>query len=291
MRASFWKPIIGCQLLLPLVVIDQADAAEIDLQPALVFHASFDGGYAANLAGGSGSIYTAETLARKQVRKGNHRSDVTIARGIGRYGDALRFGGVAKQVLFYRADELPYRDQNWSGTVSFWLRLDPDKDLEPGFSDPIQLTEKKWNDAAMFVDFDKELPRSFRLGVFSNYEKWNPNNTPWDQIPETQRPLVTVEQPPFSRQAWTHVLFTFDNVNPSDNAVGSSSLYLNGQQIGTLTRRLYLQWDVSQAAIMLGIQYIGDFDDLAIFNRALSAAEVAHLYQLPNGASDIGARE
>ena len=38
---------------------------------------------------------------------------------------------------------------------------------------------------------------------------------------------------------------------------------------------------------MIGILYIGDFDDLAIFNRALTAEEVLHLRNLPRGVSGI----
>ena len=34
---------------------------------------------------------------------------------------------------------LNYNDRNWSATVSVWLRLDPDKDLEPGYCDPVQI--------------------------------------------------------------------------------------------------------------------------------------------------------
>jgi hypothetical protein len=34
---------------------------------------------------------------------------------------------------------------------------------------------------------------------------------------------------------------------------------------------------------MLGIAYTGDFDELAIFNRALSDAEITTVYELPAG--------
>ncbi len=38
---------------------------------------------------------------------------------------------------------------------------------------------------------------------------------------------------------------------------------------------------------MLGLLYIGDFDDLTVFSKALTPAEIQHLYHLPGGASDI----
>ena len=49
-----------------------------------------------------------------------------------------------------------------------------------------------------------------------------------------------------------------------------------------------MTWTPEKAAIMLGIAYIGDFDELAIFNRALSDAELRQLYQLPEGLSNRG---
>jgi hypothetical protein len=38
---------------------------------------------------------------------------------------------------------------------------------------------------------------------------------------------------------------------------------------------------------MLGLEYIGDFDDLAVFRKALTPAEIQQLFQLPGGVSDL----
>jgi hypothetical protein len=86
-----------------------------------------------------------------------------------------------------------------------WLRLSPDEDLKPGYCDPLQITDKEWNNSAFFIDFDKDLPRVFRLGVFPDFKTWNPQNTPWEQIAAGDRPMVPVARPPFQRTAWTHV--------------------------------------------------------------------------------------
>ena len=44
------------------------------------------------------------------------------------------------------------------------LKLDPETDLEPGFCDPLQITDKAYNDSAVWVDFPKDdIPRHFRL--------------------------------------------------------------------------------------------------------------------------------
>jgi hypothetical protein len=276
--------------LLCVSSLPSATAQEVkkeDLASALVLQSTFDSVCDLNLSSGSGRIYTAETLARKKIREGNHRNDAKIVKNAGKFGDALHFEAVSKQVLFYRADELYIPKQDWSTTFSFWLKLDPNKDLEPGYCDPLQMTEKQWNDAAMFVDFDQDLPRDFRLGVFSDYERWNPKDTPWDQIPADKRPLVTVKTPPFSKDAWTHVVFTLDNANPADGSEGTAVFYLNGQHQGTLRQPMQFSWDQDKAAIMLGINYIGFFDDMAIFNRALTADEVLFLHKLPEGVNSL----
>lgn len=252
------------------------------ISASLIFHAPFDGSTDAS-KGEDRTLYTSDSLERKSEVAGNQRTDVAIVNGAGRYGDSLRFKDNSSQVIFYKGVNAGFKETDWSGTVSFWLKLDPDKDLKPGYCDPIQVTDKTWNDAAFFVDFDKELPRTFRLGVFADYKFWNPKDTPWEQIAVADRPMVPVVKPPFSGREWTHVAYTFQNINSSTNAESTATLYLNGQSQGSLKAPLKFSWDPSKAAIMLGISYIGDFDDLAIFDRALTPEEIAAVYQMPNG--------
>lgn len=246
------------------------------LKSSLVFYAPFDGTADAKLSQGDGKVLTAESLARKQVTVGLSRPQVTIAKGAGKFGDCLRFTDKTKEVLCYAGSEVPYKPTDWSTTISFWMRLNPDKDLKPGYCDPLQITQKAWNDAAIFVDFDKDLPRDFRLGVFSDLKSWNPENIPWEKWPVDKRPMVTVKKPPFASTDWTQVVSVLEHINTDHSA---STLYLNGQSQGTLKQPLTFSWDLKQTHVMLGIEYIGDFDELMIFNRALSASEVNQLYK------------
>lgn len=247
------------------------------LRQALHFHAPFDGTADARLSTAGGKIMTADSPERKQISPGIRAAGVSIAQGKGKFGDCLRFTEKTDQVLMFAGSEMHYAAEDWSGTVSLWLRLNPDQDLPPGFCDPLQITDKAWNDAAFFVDFDKDLPRAFRLGAFSNLSHWNPNNISWDDWPIEKRPMVTVQTPPFSRDAWTHVAFTFERINPVAGESSRVTLFLNGKAMGTLQQPMQFSWDVEKAAIMLGIYYVGDLDDLMIFNRALSPEEVAYL--------------
>jgi Concanavalin A-like lectin/glucanases superfamily len=263
----------------------------------LIFHAPFDNAFDAAVIpeDGDRSIYTSESLERKTLSPGIHCEGVTIDKGAGRYGDAIRFAKKINEVVLYKATAEAFRPrQNWEGTISLWMRVNPDEDLEEGYCDPLQYAQREWNDATFFLDFDRDLPRDFRLGAFADYRFWNPKDTPWEQIAKQDRPMVVAKKPPFSRDAWTHVAFTFENVNATNGQVATTTLYLQGESAGKLQIPLQFTWEASEAetvggtpAIMLGIYYIGLMDDLAVFRRALKPEEIKAVYKLPHGVSDL----
>ena len=263
----------------PLPPTPRHDRIE-DIAGQLIFHASFDDTTQANLSQGLGLLLVAESTDRK-TRVKALPTGVQIAKDEGRVGDALRFEKKTKEVLFYEGNEFGYRESDWSGTVSFWLKLDPNKDLEPGFCDPIQITQRAWDDGAFFVDFDKELPRDFRLGAFPDLKYWNPKNTNFDDMPVADRPMVTVKSPPFAANQWTHVCFTWENVNASDQSPATAALYLNGQYQGKITRPMKFTWDPEKVGIMVGINYVGLMDELSVFRHALGGDQVKHLFENP----------
>lgn len=249
----------------------------------LTFLASYDKGLDADFSKGDQRIHTAKDLERKQSSPGNSIDSVSIAEGEGRFGSAIRFAKKTGQSSFYSAQAIGYRAENWSGTLSVWMKLDPDKDLKAGYCDPILLSDKQWDQSAFFVDFDKDLPRDFRLGVFPDYKVWNPNATPWDEIAIADRPMVVAKNPPFSSGQWTHVCFTWEDANVPDDRSGRATLYLNGKSQGSQSRVMRYSWDTQQAALMLGIYYIGMMDELAVFDTALSGSQVMELYDSPEG--------
>lgn len=270
-----------------------APALQTTLRDALTLHTSFDREGNADFARGDRAIYTAaERNKRDNAQPGlPGPEDVRIATGEGRFGAALEFRRKIKPQVFFRGgDNIGYQAKNWNGSMSFWMRLDPDKDLEPGYCDPIQLVAQAWGEGNMFVEFSKDhTPRHFRFAIMAITKLWNPHNKKWEEMPDAERPMVPVLQPPFRRDRWTHVLVTFANVNSGEKN-GRGTLYLDGKKMGSFDGwNNTFNWDVSKSALTIGLWYIGFIDDLAVFNRELSAAEVQTVYGLRNGISDLGA--
>jgi len=265
------------------------DTTRSALHSALLFHASFDDGPQADRAAGDAQLYTApERNKRDQAKPGLHASNaVVIAKGEGRFGDALQFTRKTKEQVFFKGGHnLGFRTNNWSGACSFWLRLDPDKDLEPGYCDPLQFVAQAWGEGNIFVEFSKDrTPRHFRYAIMAVTKLWNPNNEKWEEM--KHRPMVPVERPPFRRDRWTHVVFCFGNANTGQKD-GWGKLYLDGNYIGEFRGwQNSFNWDVNKSALTLGLNYVGFLDDVAVFGRALSDAEVAALHRLPEGIGSL----
>jgi len=255
---------------------------------SLTLFVPFDDSLDARFAQGDPRLMTASSMARTDGRPGNHRPDAKLLSAQGRHGGCLRVAANNPQVIYYAGEKnIDWRPDDWSGSLSLWLRLDPQSDLAPGFADPIQITDKKWDDASLFLDFSKdEVPRHFRLGVFADFKFWNPDNIPFEKLPPAKRPMIVVEKPPFRREAWTHIVATWSHYN-SAHPEARATLYVDGRPQGTLAGRQTLGWDPPKTAIMLALSYIGDLDELALFDRDLSAAEVQQLFELPKGLTAV----
>ena len=288
--AVFCRPISEADLMKSFFVIVLLAAVSApcwgqDWKASLTFHASFDEAADADYAKGDSKVYTAATVAREKVSPGLPKEGVRRLDRGGRHGGYLAFDEKIDPVVMYRGKGNVALGSDSELTVSFWMKLDPAVDLPPGYVDPLQITDKKWNDSSLFVDFTQENPRQFRLGVFSDYRIWNPNDTPWDDVAEKDRPMVPVSKLPFAADRWTHVVFTLKQVNA--NQAGMANLYLDGKLQGELKDQLTFTWDPDQVAVMLGIYYVGGIDDFAIFNRALTAEEVGQLLRLEEGVAGI----
>jgi len=259
------------------------------LRATLSFLATFDHGFDADYAHGDRLIYTAPSYRNLDAAVADVVSpDIVIAKGQGRFGDALQFRKKNTQAVFYRAAvSSGYRPRNWSGTISFWLNLSPDTDLEPGYTDPLQLTEKAYNNTAIWVDFTRDdKPRHFRLGVFGDSAAWSKGKAPPEQSAFFDQRTVVVTQPPFTRGQWTHVVIVFAGLGT--DAGGTANLYLNGALAGTVNGiREAFNMEPALATVRLGVNYVGLMDELSMYTRALSDAEVNALYRLDGGAATL----
>lgn len=261
----------------PIMLLACAAAASAaDWKSEAVFRATFDNSTDAVLGAGDRRLYSAPGgyKDQDQARPGL-AGPVEHAPKAGRHGGgALRFTKKNTAAVFYKTEgNIPFDPKNWSGTLGFWLKLDPDQDLEPGFCDPIQVTDKAYNDSAIWVDFTKdERPRHFRLGVFGRLKQWNPANENPDKNPAFNNRLVVVKQPPFRRDRWTHVAIVFEKLG---SGAGVARLYLDGVKQGeTPVIAEGFEWDRTRGALRLGVNYVGLFDDLTVFGRALTDKEV-----------------
>ena len=104
---------------------------------------------------------------------------------------------------------------------------------------------------------------------------------------DAERPMVFVRRPVFSRDRWTHVLITFANLN-SGLPDARGTLYLAGEHVGTADGWNHtFNWDSAQSALTLGLNYTGFIDDLAVFNRELTATEARTVFALPRGIANL----
>lgn len=262
------------------------------LRESMTFATTFDKGLDAEFAKGDAKLYHA---ANSRARNTNATAGlpegevVKRAEGAGRFGAALEFTKKINPVVFYKGQtNINYTTTNWNGSASFWMRLDPDKDLQPGYCDPIQYVGQIWTNGAMFVEFSKdETPRHFRFAIMAKHNLWNPKNLKWEEMPMGDRPMVQVQKPPFSREKWTHVVFTFEHAN-TGRKDGIGKLYLDGEYVGSFAGfENSLYWDPAQSALNLGLAYVGFLDEIVLFDRALNADEVKMMHHLPNGAADL----
>jgi hypothetical protein len=272
----------GCSTVRPFT-------RDSSLRDRLTFHASFDRGTDADFALGDPWIYHAPAMDQwDEAQPGLPDHDtVQVAPAEGHIGGALYFPKRTDLVVFYRATEnVRWRESDWGGTVSFWLRADPER-LPEGFCDPIQITPRGWNDAALFVEFEKRDDVVFRLGAYPNFSVWNPANLEWSAVPPERRPLAAVVGPPFKPEQWIHVAFTWNRFN-TGQPDGLAVLYLDGAQVGVVPRRTQtFTWNPANSRLLLGVGFVGWIDEVAAFDRALSLDEIRSVRALTGGIRSL----
>ncbi len=262
------------------------------LKDSLTFYASFDNGTEADFALGDSNIYTANgsyvNMKREleNMKVGMHNSNHQITAGKGKFGSAFEFGKKkSREVIFYKSKgNVVYDQQNWSGSISFWLSVEPATNLD-GYTDPIQITDVNFNDASIWVDFTDDSPPRFRLGVIGDKTAWSLDTLNSPFAVEFEKRIINVEKPPFSRSRWTHVLVVYDGLGTVKSL---ASLYLNGEKQGSIKGiDDPFTWELEQSNIFLGLGFTGLMDELAIFSQPLTDGQAMELYQLERGIKSI----
>ncbi|MBI1353752.1 MAG: hypothetical protein GC160_05345 [Acidobacteria bacterium] len=202
-----------------------------------------------------------------------------VAEGAGVSGGALEATAVLPnfgRIFYPAAGNLPYREGGWGGAVSFWMRTNPDSMLRTPFCDPIQITQRGANNGGLWIDFPDSSPRDLRLGAFpskggrASYAETDPD-----------APLVIVEAVGFRETDWHHLAFCWSDFD-SGLASARATLYIDGREQGAIEgREIAMEWDAARTGIYLAVNYIGLLDELAVFRRPLSPAEIRTLATEP----------
>jgi hypothetical protein len=260
--------------------------ARTKLAKSLTLHASFDKGLDADFARGDKSCYVQQGAKLVNAKTND---DVKIVAAAGRFGAALHFPKKGATRPSYKdGGILGYNAKSWSASVSAWLRLNPDQDLEPGYCDPIQIIGADNKKGYIFLEWSKdENPRLFRYAIRPLFHIWNPKNMQWADIPRDKKPMVEVARAPFTRDQWTHVVFTLENINDKTRPP-SGRLYLNGKLQGAIEKwDMTFAWEPAKVLLVLGANYVGYLDDLAAFDRPLTEVEVERIYGLKDGIREL----
>lgn len=273
-------------LFFTLLGFVSSSVANEALTRSLTLFASFDEGFSADFSKGDKTCFVKQGAGLAPFA-GNDEAMITTNGG--RFGSAIHFPKKgATRPLYVGKNVLGYNEDSWSASVSLWLRLNPDEDLEPGYCDPVQIVGDDTKKGFIFLEWSKDhTPRHFRYAIRPLIELWDPQGLGWEGLPDEKRPMVRVLNAPFSRNQWTHAVFTLDRIN-KEGGKPSGTLYLNGKNQGQINGfDLTFGWDPESVSLVLGAAYVGYQDDLSVFDRALTDDEVLQIYELKGGVREL----
>ena len=260
-------------------------ADEAAVRKAVTFYASFDESVKGDVGGGEldpGTRFPHPTEKGQYVfEKGIDASVLKIAKGKGVAGGAFEAIDVVPKngwLFFPAKGNLAYKKDGWSGSVSVWCNTDPDRLIKAKFCDPLQITQKGYDNGALWFDFNDAKPRDLRFGAFTarpDGRKAVPESDP-------KAPLVRAPGVAWKAGEWHHVALTFENLD-SGKADAVTALYIDGKPIGEVKgQAIAMRWDIEKAGVYLSLGYVGLLDEFALFDRALTAEDVILLHKKPN---------
>ncbi len=195
----------------------------------------------------------------------------------GKVDGYLSFAGDASTLSYGARENFPYNNSKaWSGAVSFWLSVDPSRDLEANYPEPFHIGKKQdnaypWDDAVLFVDFTKP-PRALRFGCY-------PNKTREVSDEMVNQRVIRVENLNWKSDEWHHIVITWKNFN-SGAADAEWALFVDGVEKGRKSGlRQDITWNMADQVVRLNhYKYTGKIDEIAIFDKMLMPEEAQYLY-------------
>jgi lysophospholipase L1-like esterase len=271
-------------------VLPADEAAAAALRKAATFYASFDDAVRGDFGHGvlePGTRFNDEKeKGQFAFEKGIDGRTFRVAKDKGVHGGALEATDVLPRngrVYFPAKGNLAYKKGGWGGAVSVWCKTDPNKLLKTRFCDPVQITQRGANNGAIWFDFNDARPRDLRHGIFPAVAEGQ--KAVGEDDPKS--PLVRVPRINWKAEDWHHVVLSWTNLDTGkEDAV--SALYIDGNLIGEVKgRAIAMDWEVEKTGVYFAVNYIGLLDELALFNRALGAAEIRLLYTKPGLLSPL----
>lgn len=276
---------LGLALVAAGLGLSPLRADEAAVRKAVTFYASFDEAVKGDVGGGdltAGTRFPHPTEKGQFVfEKGFDGTAIKVAKGKGVAGGALEATGVLPKggwLYFPAKGNLAYKKGGWSGSASVWCNADPDRLIQAKFCDPLQITQKRYDNGALWFDFNDAKPRDLRFGAYparAEETKAVPESDP-------KAPLVRAPGIGWKAGEWHHVALTFENLDTGKpDAV--TALYLDGKRVGEVKgQAIAMGWEVEKAAVFLSLGYVGLLDEFALFDRALTAEDVALLHKRPD---------
>lgn len=196
------------------------------------------------------------TQARDSSGNGHHAVLSDGARWTaGRAGGAVSFPAAGAQVALATPNPVIRTDQNFS--VAAWVRL----------------TDK--SDHRTILSQDSDGRSSFYLQYHKGHDRWS--FTMWTADDKTGAYAVSDAPPRIG--VWTHLVGTFDA------ATGQMKLYVNGRAQSTVATQTQ-PWQgtgtltIGRAWNMRDL-WVGDADDLRVYDRVIYPGEIANLANRP----------
>src|SRR5208283_4969829 len=261
-----------------------ADADETALRKAFTFYASFDDAVKGDFGGGELLLSTRSNHPTEKgqvvIEKGFNDKVFRIAKDKGISGGCLEVVDVLPnngRVFFPCKGNIAFKKGGWGGALSVWIKTNPDTMLKTKFCDPIQITQKGAGNGGIWFDFNDAKPRDMRHGAFPVI----PEGKTGIKEEDPAAPMVRVPKVGFKADDWHHIVLSWKNFDTGKKDA-NSALYIDGKLIGEIKDYdIGMDWDIDKAGIYVAVNYIGLLDELALFDRALTAEEVNLLKSKP----------